>query len=112
MPFIKLVKRTLKNLTSPPATRLYPQIRRPAFKRTRGHIAWDDSCIFCSICVRRCPTGALAVDRAAKTWRINRFDCVQCGACVEVCPKHSLAMRNDYTPPAAEKTVDEEAPHA
>lgn len=111
MSVMHLAKTALKNLSSHPATRLYPMKKRPNFERTRGHIQWDDSCIFCGICVRKCPTGALEVDRQAKTWRINRFDCVQCGSCVESCPKHSLTMRGDYTPPANEKTT-EESPHA
>src|SRR5699024_7560160 len=50
-----------------------------------------------------CPPGALTVDRAARSWTINRFDCVQCGNCVQVCPKKCLRILPGYTPPATAK---------
>ncbi len=49
-----------------------------------------DSCILCGLCVRRCPTEAIKVDRKAGVWSINRQSCVVCGNCLEVCHKHSL----------------------
>ena len=48
------------------------------------------TCILCGLCVRRCPTSAIAVDRKAGTWSINRQSCVVCGNCLDVCHKHSL----------------------
>ncbi len=50
------------------------------------------SCVLCGLCVRRCPTGALQVDRKAGTWTVNRAECLQCGNCVNGCPKNSLAL--------------------
>ena len=45
-------------------TLLYPQEKLTAPERLRGHIVNDmDVCICCGMCARRCPAGALAVDR-------------------------------------------------
>lgn len=49
-------------------------------------------CIYCTICARKCPAGALTVDRAAKTWALDEDLCVACGTCSEVCPKKALVM--------------------
>ncbi len=65
-----------------------------------------DLCILCGLCSRKCPTGAITVDRAGKTWTIGRFGCIQCGCCVEVCPKKCLSMKQDYTQPGGEKRED------
>lgn len=107
MSAINFTKTVLRNLFSKPATRLYPYVKREYPARTRGQIGIDiDACIFCGICSKKCPTGAIAVDRAAKSWSIRRFGCIQCGECTSVCPKKCLTMLNDYTVPGPEKTED------
>ena len=105
MSLLTFTKTELRNLFSKPATRLYPQETRVYPDRTRGHIENDiDVCIFCGLCARRCPTGAIHVDRAAGTWSIHGFSCIQCGYCVEGCPKKCLSMKQTYTQPGSEKT--------
>ena len=90
----------LKNLFSKPVTRPYPEQPREYPERTRGHVEIDiDTCVLCSLCARKCPTGAITVDRAAKLWEIERFGCIQCGCCVETCPKKCLSMKQSYTQP-------------
>ena len=107
MSLLTFTKTELRNLFSKPATRLYPQQPRKYPERTRGHIENDiDVCIFCGLCSKKCPTGAITVDRAARTWAIHRFSCIQCGYCVESCPKKCLSMHQTYTQPGAEKTED------
>ena len=104
IPFTKIV---LNNLFSKPATRMYPQEPRVYPQRTRGHIDNDmNACILCGICSKKCPADAIVVDRAARTWSIERFGCIQCGYCVESCPKKCLSMQQAYTQPAAEKSTD------
>lgn len=108
MSVINFAGTVLKNLFSKPATRMYPQVPRVYPERTRGHIGIHiDDCIFCGICSRKCPTGAIGVARDTKTWSIKRFGCIQCGECVGVCPKKCLSMLQAYTDPNAVKTVDE-----
>ena len=75
--------------------------------RTRGQVAIDmDACILCGMCMRKCPAGAIQVDRAARTWSIERFGCIQCNSCVENCPKKCLHMERSYPQPDAHKRVD------
>ena len=97
----------IKNGFHRPATRNYPKVTRAPFEKQKGHIAIDlPSCIFCGICSKKCPTGAINVVRAEKLWSINRFKCILCNACAESCPKKCLSMGTEYTSPAGEKSVD------
>lgn len=106
MKLVTFAKTELRNLFSTPATRPYPQQPREYTERYRGHIENDmDLCIFCSLCARRCPTGAIQVDRTARTWSISPYSCIQCGYCVEGCPKKCLSMKQTYTQPGPEKTT-------
>ncbi len=68
------------------------------------------SCVLCGLCARRCPTGALKVDRAAKTWTVDRSACLQCGNCVNGCPKQSLALVPENQHPAVETYTKSAAP--
>lgn len=105
MSIISFSRTVLHNLFSKPATRNYPQVPREYPLRTRGQIGIDiDACIFCGICMKKCPTGAIAVVRETKNWSINRFGCIQCGECVGVCPKKCLTMLQTYAAPNATKT--------
>lgn len=49
-------------------------------------------CVYCTICAKKCPAGALAVDRAEKTWALDEDVCVACGTCAEVCPKKAILL--------------------
>jgi ech hydrogenase subunit F len=104
---LKIGKMVMRSLFKKPATKMYP-LKAPVWKeRTRGHIVVDmDACILCGICGRKCPTDAITVDRANKSWTIQRMLCLQCGCCVEVCPADCLANNRQYTAPGAEKIVD------
>ncbi|MEQ3362199.1 4Fe-4S dicluster domain-containing protein [Raoultibacter massiliensis] len=103
----KLGKMTLGSIFKKPETIQYPAQTRYAPPGLKGHIVNDiDACILCGICMKRCPTGALVVDKPAGTWSIDRFRCVQCGSCVRECPKHCLSMDPAYAPPATKKSID------
>ncbi len=104
---MKFSKTVLKNLFSKPATCAYPAVPCEFKERTRGHVHIDiDACTLCGLCSKKCPTGAITVDRAGKTWSINRFDCIQCSACADSCPKKCLRLANEYTAPDATKNKD------
>jgi ech hydrogenase subunit F len=86
----------MKNLITKPPTRLYPTIRREPFERTRGRIYFENKdCIYCGICMRKCPADAIKVDRAKQTWELEPFRCIICGECVVSCPKKTIHMTNE-----------------
>ena len=61
--------------------------------RSDGKPVNDTSkCVFCTLCARKCPAGALEVNRAEKTWVLDEDKCVACGACAEACPKKCIII--------------------
>jgi formate hydrogenlyase subunit 6/NADH:ubiquinone oxidoreductase subunit I len=99
-----MTKTVLCSLFSKPSTVRYPFEKKQVYKNTRGSIAIDiEKCIFCGICSKKCPTGAIAVNKEAKKWEINRTRCIACNYCVEVCPKKCLNNENAYTSPFTSK---------
>lgn len=97
----------MKNLFSKPVTKNYPAEPNSFQERTRGSISIDiNTCLFCGACARKCPSGAITVDRAARTWSIDRMGCVQCENCVNSCPKKCLHTEAQYTEPSSDKVVD------
>ncbi len=117
MNFFIYARTMLANLFRKPVTTEFPLKPKEYGEQVRGSVRNDiGSCIFCGMCMRNCPSGAITVDRATKTWTINPYACVQCRGCVDTCPKKCLEMVNEYTEAATEKTlitlVKEEAPPA
>lgn len=107
MNLMLFTKTALHNLFSKPATSSYPFKPMEYPERTRGHIDIDiNTCVFCGLCSKKCPSAAITVNRADKSWSIDRFGCIQCGYCVESCAKHSLTMKQTYTEPGAAKKTD------
>ena len=49
-----------------------------------------DKCVYCTICAKKCPAGALEVDRAAKTWTLDEDLCIGCGTGAVSCPKQAI----------------------
>jgi ech hydrogenase subunit F len=107
LPAFTMSKQVARSLARGPATRRYPFEPRTYTAGTRGHISIEVAkCILCVLCDKKCPTQAIRVDRAAKTWAIDRLRCIQCGVCVDVCPKKCLGMENTYAPSATVKAVE------
>ena len=67
-------------------------------------------CVYCTLCAKKCPAGALTVDRANKTWTLNEDECVGCGTCAEACPKKAILMPGDE--PVAVEGAPAPAPKA
>lgn len=108
MSIFSMSKTLFKSIIHGPYTESYPLKEKENFERTRGRIENEiTACIFCGLCERRCPTGALKVEKARSSWSIERLQCIQCGYCVEVCPKKCLTMENHYTSPSIDKVRDE-----
>lgn len=95
----KLGKMTFGSLFKKPETVLYPVVEKPKPAGLKGHIEVDAAaCILCGMCDRNCATNCITVDKAARTWSIDRFQCIQCGYCITVCPKKCLSMDPTYAP--------------
>ena len=93
----KLGKMTLRSLFKKPETVMYPLQKREIPAGHRGTIENDMTlCILCGICAKRCPSGAIEVDKKSGTWSINHFGCIQCDTCVRECPKGSLSMSAEF----------------
>ena len=61
--------------------------------RDDGKPVQDPSkCVYCTLCARNCPAGALTVDRKTKTWALDEDLCVACGTCQGACPKDAIIM--------------------
>lgn len=99
-----MLKPVLKNLFSSPVTRLYPLEVREPFANVRGNLEIDiDTCIYCGLCQRKCPSECITVDRAESKWEVNPYSCVLCAVCVDACPKGSLKMNPVWRKPVKEK---------
>lgn len=94
----------IKNVFSKPATRMYPFEKRETYKNTRGQIGIEiDNCIFCGICSKKCPSGAINVDKNEKSWEVDHYKCIICNVCKEVCPKKCIQSKEEYRPSAYTK---------
>jgi formate hydrogenlyase subunit 6/NADH:ubiquinone oxidoreductase subunit I len=98
MPHLTISKLLTKSAAKKPSTRLYPMEKRTPPKGARGRVVMKriESCVFCGVCGKKCPTRAIVVTRKDKSWEIDRLKCIVCGECVEICPKDSLVMEAEH----------------
>ncbi len=100
MGYFEMSKLALKWALKKPPTSQYPFEPRLVLAGSRGKLMFaKETCVYCNVCAKKCPTGALTVKRAEKQWAIDRLRCISCGACVEACPKDSLALATDHGAP-------------
>lgn len=103
---LKMFKVVMKAFFRKSACGMYPHKPAHSYPNSRGHIEIEkDKCILCTICDKRCPTGAIQVDRNGKTWAIDHFKCIYCNNCVDVCPKKCLHMVTPYSAPESSKEI-------
>ena len=118
MSHLNMSKIVLRSVFKKPATVLYPFEKKETVPLTRGHIQINiEACSMCTLCQKKCPTGAITVLRNEKIWQIDRLKCITCNACVESCPKKCLSMEPMYSPSVTVKSVEtyhpsQEAPAA
>lgn len=61
-------------------------------KAAGGYPTCGDACVFCTLCAKVCPEGAIEVNREKKEWKLDQDACLQCGVCIEKCPKKCITM--------------------
>ena len=104
MAYFTMSKLALKWAFRKPATSRYPFEPRQMTPGSRGQLTFaKETCVYCNICAKKCPTGALLVNRTRKEWAIDRLMCITCGYCVEACPKKSLGLDPGHGNPAVTK---------
>lgn len=86
------LKKVMKN---PRITYEYP--KRPLEKDNfRGGLVIDESkCTFCGECADRCPSGAIVLDREAKTIGVDLDQCLFCCLCEDICPSGACAHSHE-----------------
>lgn len=96
MALFSIFKTIAGSAVKKPSTLAFPLEPKPVFDRTRGRVENNISaCVFCGMCQRKCPTGAIEVTRSEGRWSIERLRCIQCNACVDVCPTKCLSMAHE-----------------
>ena len=101
---LKMCQTVISSLFNKTACEMYPVKPARFYKNSRGSVQLDaPKCILCTLCEKRCPTGAIKVDRNAGTWEIDRTRCIVCNECVDSCRPGALIMDNQYTEPNFEK---------
>ncbi len=60
-------------------------------KRCKALITYtiDETCIGCTVCAQKCPTGAISV-KPYQRHMIDQTKCTKCGTCQQVCPTESV----------------------
>jgi len=97
MPYFEMSRLALKWALKKPPTSRYPFEPRRPIPGSRGQLIFTkDNCVYCTVCAKKCPTGALLVNRAQKKWAIDRLRCISCGYCVDTCPKKSLSLSTQH----------------
>jgi ech hydrogenase subunit F len=104
MAYFSMSLLALKWAIRKPVTSRYPFEPRRQMSGSRGMLTFSkNTCVYCNVCAKKCPTAALVVNRSHKRWAIDRLRCITCGYCVEACPKKSLALAPDHARTAVTK---------
>ena len=105
--FFHLLPNIGKALFSKPETIPYPEGTHQYSVNYRGsvHII-AENCIGCGLCVRDCPSAALALEKESKLifQLIHYRDrCTSCGQCELSCKFNSIYLDNTYIEASAER---------
>ena len=88
-----------KGYTAPETEKTWETFKKPEQPKTEtaaagGKPVMDpEKCVYCTLCAKKCPQGALTVDRKEKIWKLDSEACVECGLCASACPKKAIEMK-------------------
>ena len=82
----------------PPRTAGLTSMFPPAAVRVLAPLVWirpqfGRNCALCGLCVKSCPTSALAIKAGRLVPRLAASRCIGCCCCHEVCPMNAIEMR-------------------
>lgn len=90
---MRMLPRVLLTLFRRSATEGYPKKKPDLPPGFRGRPVHDhEKCIHCGLCEKYCPSGAIKVDKAKKTWTHDLGKCLFCAQCEEVC--HEMVRKD------------------
>jgi formate hydrogenlyase subunit 6/NADH:ubiquinone oxidoreductase subunit I len=96
----KMIKQVLQSLFQKPATTQYPFKKSEMPEHYRGEIIFHpELCIGCQMCVRDCPSDAIAIKKVGDKKFEAVFDlakCIYCAQCVESCMKKALESSKKF----------------
>jgi formate hydrogenlyase subunit 6 len=90
---MRMLPKSIVTLFRRIATEKYPKVRPTLPQGFRGRPVHDsDCCIYCGLCEKYCPSGAIVVDKVKKTWTHDAGKCLFCAQCEETC--HEMPKRD------------------
>lgn len=96
----KMAKEVLLHSVKAPATCNYPFEKTEMPEGFRGRMEFDsEKCIGCRICMRDCPTAAVAINKVGEKLFEAEFQldlCIYCEQCAESCPKDAIRATKEY----------------
>jgi formate hydrogenlyase subunit 6/NADH:ubiquinone oxidoreductase subunit I len=96
----QMLRQVLESLVSRPATVRYPFEKIEMPEKFRGRLKFcAEKCIGCKMCVRDCPSGAIAIRKVGdKQFEadIDLSKCIYCAQCVDSCTKDALEATRDF----------------
>lgn len=95
-----MIKQVLQSFFKKPVTTRYPFTKAIMPDHFRGKIAFHpELCIGCQMCVKDCPSNAIAIRKVGdKKFEadFNLAKCIYCAQCVDSCPKKALESTKEF----------------
>ena len=67
---------------------IVPEVKDSATVDQASYVVNDEDCIGCTICVRKCPVGAISMKGSKAVIDSNK--CINCGICASACPVKAI----------------------
>ena len=95
-----MIREVLQSAMKKPATIRYPFVKIHMPEKFRGKLKFSaEKCIGCRLCMRDCPTNAIAIRKVGEKQfeaDIDMGRCIYCAQCVDSCPKNALESTREF----------------